>query len=97
MATKEKKRLYQVVRRLGRKVTSLRNELKRKEIEMHNKTSLLRKPKKEKARKTLRGVVSLAGGYRCGIRRNVGHVGAIALLAHLDSDVSRLGLSVSEI
>ena len=38
---------------------------------------------------TERGVVSLAGGYRCALLRDIGHAGADAVVAHLDAGIAR--------
>ena len=57
--------------------------------QLHEKTSLLKKPRRARPKKTERGVVSLEGGYRCAMKRNMGHAGADALLSHIDGDISR--------
>ena len=53
--------------------------------------SVLKTPKRERAarRATERGVVSLAGGYRCALLRNIGHAGADAVVAALDASIAR--------
>ena len=80
---RENRSLKQVVCRL--------RELQAKIDEMRAKTSVPKTPKRESAarRATERGVVSLAGGYKCVLLRNGGHAGADAVVAHLDTGIAR--------
>ena len=77
--------------RLRGLVRRLRAELQAQIDEMRAKTSVLKTPKRERAarRATERGLVSLAGGYRCALLRNIGHAGADAVVAHLDAGIAR--------
>ena len=95
-ATRAKRTAQQCVRRLKVTISRLRKQIKALTQELHTKTSLLRKPNRERTnrRKSSRGVVSLQGGYQCAMKRNMGHAGADALLSHVDGDVSRSALNV---
>ena len=77
--------------RLRGLVRRLRAELQAKIDEMRAKTSVLKTPKRERAarRATKRGVVSLVGGNRCALLRNIGHAGAHAVVAHPDAGIAR--------
>ena len=44
-------------------------------------------PSRSESRATQGGVISLAGGYRCALLRNIGH--ADAVVAHLDASIAR--------
>ena len=87
---RENRSLKQVVCGLRGLVRRLRAELQAKIDEIRPKTSL-KTPKRERAarRATERGVVSLAGGYKCVLLRTVGHAGADAVVAHLDTGIAR--------
>ena len=88
---RENRLLKQVVCRLRGLVRRLRAELQAKIGEMRAKTSVLKMPERERAarRATERRVVSLAGGYRCALLRNIGHAVAGAVVAHLDAGIAR--------
>ena len=83
--------LAQAVCRLRRLVCRLTAEVQTKTDEMRARTSVLKTPKRERAarRATERGVVSLAGGCRCALLRNIGHAEAVAVAAHLDAGTAR--------
>ena len=88
---RENRSLKQVVCRLRGLVRRLWAELQAKIDEMRAKTSVLKTPKRERAarRATERGLVSLAGGCRCALLRNIGHAGADTVVAHLDAGIAR--------
>ena len=88
---RENRSLKHIVCRLRELVRRLRAELQAKIDEMRAKTSVLKTPKRERAarRATERGVVILAGGYRCALLWNIGHAGGDAVVAHLDAGVAR--------
>ena len=71
------------------KVQALTEALAAAKEELNRKTNLLKVPKKSRRRKTDRGLVSLNGGYTCATKRNLGHAGAEALIAHLDTTICR--------
>jgi hypothetical protein len=70
-------------------VQHLEVELQHARETLHDKTSIVKKPKRKRHTKTDRSVVSLSGGYRCAMKRNMGHAGAESLLAHIDATVVR--------
>ena len=79
----DKRSLAQAVRTVRMLVCLLGGELQAKTGETRDKASVLKRLQRERAagRATERGASSLAGGFRCAVQRNIGHVGADAVVA----------------